>query len=149
MKPQPRPALKRAEDADLHPALSVAPAQLPTQVARDGGARRLAAAAAFDGRLAPPPPPPPAAGKAGKSGKGKKEGRSKFQAAGQATSDSLRAKPHKVAKPDKDAKPVTLEVKVPKRVRKEIRAIAKHSGSSVDAIVTQALTEWLGDPRRW
>ncbi len=144
MKPQPRPALKRAEDADLHPALSVAPAQLPTQVARDGGARRLAAAAAFDEAEREA-----AAGKAGKSGKGKKEGRSKFQAAGQATSDSLRAKPHKVAKPDKDAKPVTLEVKVPKRVRKEIRAIAKHSGSSVDAIVTQALTEWLGDPRRW
>jgi len=29
VKPQPRPALKRAEDADLHPALTVAPTQMP------------------------------------------------------------------------------------------------------------------------
>lgn len=134
MKAQPRPALKRAEDADLHPALSVAPAQLPTQVARDSSARRLAAATA-----APDAPAPTT----GKSGKSKKEGRKKFQSAGQATSDSLRAKP------DKDTKLVKLDAKVPKRVRQEVRAIAKHSGTSVDAIVTQALTEWLGDPRRW
>lgn len=128
MKPQPRPALKRAEDADLHPALSVAPAAVPTQMT--GGLRRAAE---------PAPDSPPSKAKGAKTkGKGKK-----FQGAGRATSDSLRATP------DKDDKPVKLDAKVPKRVRNEIRAIAKHSGTSVDAIVSQALTEWLGDPRRW
>ena len=74
--------------------------------------------------------------------KGKKSGK-KFQSAGQATSDSLRARPHKVDKL------VKLDAKVPKTVRRELKVIAKHSDTSVDAIVTQALTEWLGDPRRW
>lgn len=126
MKPQPRPALKRAEDADLHPALSVAPTQLPTQLARDS-----AVAERLDPPAAVKPPAP------------EKPRRKKFRSAGRATSDSLRGKP------DKGAKPVTLEVKVPKRVRTEVRSIAKHSGTSVDAIVAQALVEWLGDPRRW
>jgi|CXWK01.1.fsa_nt_gi hypothetical protein len=127
MKPQPRPALKRAEDADLHPALSVEPTQLPTQLAREN--------AAAD-----------AAKQSSGSKRGKSKGGKKFQSAGQATSDSLRARPGKPAKPEKL---VSLDARVPKRVRKELKAIAKHSGSSVDAIVTQALTEWLGDPRRW
>ena len=127
MKPQPRPALKRAEDADLHPALSVEPTQLPTQLAREN--------AAAD-----------AAKQSSGSKRGKSKGGKKFQSAGQATSDSLRARPGKSAKPEKL---VSLDARVPKQVRKELKAIAKHSGSSVDAIVTQALTEWLGDPRRW
>lgn len=131
MKPQPRPALKRAEDADLHPALSVAPAAVPTQMT--GGLRRAAE---------PTPDSPQDKAKSAKGAKTKGKGK-KFQGAGRATSDSLRAKP------DKDDKLVTLDAKVPKKVRKEIRAIAKHSGTSVDAIVSQALTEWLGDPRRW
>lgn len=127
MKPQPRPALKRAEDADLHPALSVAPAQVPTQLARDTGLRRAKEQSPAEETVAV---------------KGKRKGK-KFQGAGRATSDSLRGRP------DKDAKPVKLDVKVPKKLRNEIRAIAKHSGTSVDAIVSQALADWLGDPRRW
>ena len=142
MKPQPRPALKRAEDADLHPALAVAPTQLPTQLGRDT------------------PDTPDVAvdvDVAKKKSKGKRKGKNKakaksagdgsrdrpFLSAGRATSDVLR--PHE----REGDKPVKLSVKVPKRVRKEIHAIAKHSGTSVDAIVGQALSEWLGDPRRW
>ncbi len=124
MKPQPRPALKRAEDADLHPALSVAPTQVPTQLTRDVAAEE---------------PDVPAPKKRKKS----KQGKKRFQSAGQATSDVLRG-----ANRASD-KAVKMSVRVPKNVQKEIKAVAKHSGSSVDAIVTQALAEWLGDPRRW
>ncbi len=138
MKPQPRPALKRAEDADLHPALAVAPSQLPTQLGRDTpDTVDVAVDRDVDS----------------KKSKGKRKGKRKndaddsrdrrFLSAGRATSDVLR--PQERA----SDKPVKLSVKVPKRVRKEIHAIAKHSGTSVDAIVAQALSEWLGDPRRW
>lgn len=140
MKPQPRPALKRAEDADLHPALAVAPTQLPTQLGRD---TPDTPDVAVDVDVA----------KKKRKAKGKRKGKGKsaadgsrdrrFLSAGRATSDVLR--PHE----REDDKPVKLSVKVPKRVRKEIHAIAKHSGTSVDAIVGQALSEWLGDPRRW
>lgn len=139
MKPQPRPALKRAEDADLHPALSVAPAQLPTHLARDlTPAGSLAKAGKPDTGKGKAKTKTKVSAKAAKTIDGKR-----FQSAGQATSDSLRARP------DKDTKLVKLSVKVPKRLRQEVRAIAKHSGGEVDDIVAQALSEWLGDPRRW
>lgn len=137
MKPQPRPALKRAEDADLHPALAVAPTQLPTQLGRDN-----------------PQTPDVAVTKDQPKSRGKSKEKRKrkaapagdvprFLSAGRATSDVLRPQARA------DDKLVKMSVKVPKRVRKEIHAIAKHSGTGVDAIVAQALSEWLGDPRRW
>ncbi|MFN8126520.1 MAG: hypothetical protein U0R64_08460 [Candidatus Nanopelagicales bacterium] len=137
MKPQPRPALKRAEDADLHPALSVAPAQVPPRLVRDPAVTPAATE--------------PATGKAprkpdGKAGKGKKKGKNKaasdrpYQSG--ATSDVLRHG-------KQSNKQVQLKVTVPKRVRTELRAIAEQSGTPLDQIVGQALAEWLGDPRRW
>ncbi len=147
MKPQPRPALKRADDAELHPALSVEPTQLPTRLAKDLAAQQRAAGQAATDRAGKSAGKPagkadkrkPDSGRFAKSEKGSKP----FQSAGQATSDSLRGKS------DKRAKQVRLDVQVPKKLRKELRAIAKHSGSSVDSIVTHALNDWLGDPRRW
>lgn len=137
MKPQPRPALKRAEDADLHPALAVAPTQLPTQLGRDTPQTPDVAVAQDRAKSKPK----------GKGKRKRKESTGKdqprFLSAGRATSDVLRPRERG------DDKPAKLSVKVPKQVRKEIRAIAKHSGTSVDAIVAQALSEWLGDPRRW
>jgi hypothetical protein len=78
----------------------------------------------------------PQAGK----GAGPATGGRKFRAAGSATSDALR--------PARD-KQVPLEVRVPRSTRKQVRAVAKHSGASVDEIVVTALNDWLGDPRRW
>lgn len=45
-----------------------------------------------------------------------------------------------VGMPDKD-KPVTLEVKIPKSLRKSVRAEAKRRGVSVDDIVAEALRD--------
>lgn len=155
MKPQPRPALKRADDAELHPALSMEPTQLPTRLAKDLAGQQLATAQAAQDRAGKDRSGKetrkpagnserrkPDSGKFAKSQKGSKP----FQSAGQATSDSLRGKS---GKSGKSAKQVRLDIQVPKKLRKELRAIAKHSGSSVDSIVTNALTDWLGDPRRW
>lgn len=132
--PQPRPALRRADDAGVHPALAVAPSQAPPM--------RL--------RQAEPAQPElkPAKTKAKpKTGKGTSssaettaEARQPLRSAGRATSDSLR--------PARDKK-VVLQVKVPKSTRKQLRAVARHSGTSVDQLVVAALTDWLGDPRRW
>ncbi len=136
MKPQPRPALKRADDADLHPALSVAPTQMVPRAPREaaGSADVVNPAAKSKGSKA----------KAKGKGKGKKGQKDlgPYRSAGRATSDVLRH--------GKDsAKQVKLKVTVPKRVRSELRAIAENGETSVDEIVSQALVEWLGDPRRW
>ena len=53
--------------------------------------------------------------------------------AGLSTADS-------VGMPDKD-KPVTLEVRIPKSLRKSVRAEAKRRGISVDDVVADALRE--------
>ena len=117
--PRPRPALRRADDAEVHPALSIAPSQAPPTV--------LAARAADPARSEPE----------------QKKGKEKpFRGAGKATSDVWRSGGNK-------DKPVRLQVSVPKRVRKQLRAVAKESDSSLDDLVTEILTTWLGDPRRW
>ncbi len=130
MKPQPRPALKRAEDADLHPALSVAPTQMVPRAAREVGT---------DNGSTPAKPKTKNKNK-GKAKKAKAAG--PYRSAGRATSDVLR-------NGKASDKQVKLKITVPKRVRSELRAIADNSGTTVDEIVSQALVEWLGDPRRW
>ncbi len=93
--PEPRPALAKAPDSDLHPV---------------------------SGQPVPQPPPPPPA----------KEGRRKRSLGrGGATSDSLLG-------PPKD-KLVDLGVRVPKSVRKRLRAEAKARQVSPDDIVTMIL----------
>lgn len=125
--PQPRPALRRADDATVHPALSIAPSQAPP---------------ALRSTRATEPAPQPEPKPKGKKAKGKKQDAPRFRGAGKATSDVWRG----VGGSDK---PVRLDVTVPKSLRKELRAVSKASGTPVDALVAQALTAWLGDPRQW
>jgi hypothetical protein len=133
MTPQPRPALRRANDADVHPALAVVAAREATPM-----------------RLGAQPEEPPddrkkdkksPKGKAGGSGSAKAtEAMGKpFQGAGRSTSDTLRAP---------SRKRVDLNVRVPKNIRKEVRAVAKASGTTPDDLVTEVLVAWLGDARR-
>ena len=82
----PRPALRKAGDADLHPSVSVHLADEPSMLRR-----------------------------------------------GITTADSIGA-------PDKD-KPVDLGAKVPKSLRKSVRAEAARRGMTVDAVVAEALRD--------
>lgn len=118
MKPQPRPALKRADDADLHPALTVAPAQMPVPRGKESAGDTVTTVTAAG-----------------------KPNAKKFRSPGHTTSDVLRG--------GKPAKKARLDVKIPKSLRKQVKQVAKHSGTAIDDIVTKALTDWLGDPRRW
>jgi len=123
MTATPRPALRRANDADIHPALAVVPA-------KEASTLRRSARPGDDSAK-------PDSGKSGSGKKGKKGKR--YQGAGRSTSDTMR--------PGSNKK-VDLKVKVPKSMRKEIRAISKASGASPDELVTEVLNAWLGDPRR-
>ncbi len=160
--PQPRPALRRAPDSDVHPALVI-----PLQ-----SAPRPSAPAEPDipptARTAPEPIPVPAPDKtkeAKKSGKGKSSAKAKakakakkrkkreraersakptpltrFQGAGRATSDAV------LFEPDRR---VPLSVLVPKAIRDEIRDVARLSGATQDELVSELLSAGLSDPRRW
>lgn len=139
--PEPRPALRRADDAGVHPALAVAPSHAPPpfsvgseEPAKPGKARRSPSP-----RLKVAPEAETETSKGGGKAARTAGGR-KFRAAGSATSDALRPA---------RAKQVPLQVRVPKAIRKQLRAVAKNSGASLDEIVVTALNDWLGDPRRW
>lgn len=60
--------------------------------------------------------------------------------AGRSTSDSVLGK-------KSDRKMVSLEVSVPKGLRKVIRKEAAAAGVTVDRVVGDALARWLSDPR--
>ena len=122
-KHAPRPALRRAADADRHPALvSVVPqARKPTQ---DGAA-------------------------ASKSGKGKNKSKKSRKAnllsAGRATSDTIIAG----SKQKKPPKKVQLVLELPKPLRKELRRRAKAAGVPVEEFTADLLAVWIGDDRWW
>ncbi len=48
------------------------------------------------------------------------------------------------ATPKFTGKPVTLNVEIPKDLRKETRRLAERVGVPVDAVVTEALTYYVG-----
>ena len=76
---------------------------------------------------------------AGSQGPG---GSSSFVRAGRATSDSVITR--------KKAKEfVSLSVKIPKPLRKEIRRRAEQSGMSVDEFVRDVMTSWLNGGKWW
>jgi hypothetical protein len=136
--PTPRPALRKADDADVHPA-APAPARSPR-------IRRTPAAAP----AAAEPAPAPAAKKP------RKKPGSEFAGA---TSDHLRPKdaptaapPEKAEKAAKQAKKakkltggetVKLTVRVPKNLRKAAEKEAARRGLDVDAVVADLLHAWL------
>lgn len=144
--PAPRPALRKAPDAHVHPA---APAH---------SAHRLGhAGQAVPSVPGPPLPGPPAsqdavgastaaapAAELGRKADGK--GRGLSGPPGGTTSDMLRAAGkagRRAARGLPAEKLVELTVKVPKSLRKEFRAAAKANRADPDEVVTSLLRAWL------
>jgi hypothetical protein len=138
--PAPRPALKKAADAHIHPA---APGHSLHTL-------RPAAdtAVALPEPRKDPEPSSPATPLAKPSGKS--DDPTPHRLSGPlrgTTSDSLRAAAKKArTRPSgkADEKPVDLGVKVPKSLRKDFRAAVKADKKDPDAVVTALLTAWLG-----
>jgi hypothetical protein len=135
--PAPRPALKKAADAHIHPAApghslhTLRPAvdapELP-EPHQDGEPAALGGA--------------PLVKSSGNSGPHRLSGPLRGT-----TSDSLRAAAKKARhRPSGKAeeKPVDLGVKVPKSLRKDFRAAVKADKKDPDAVVTALLKAWLG-----
>ncbi len=139
--PAPRPALKRAADAHIHPA---AP----------GHSLHTLRPALPDDAPAPAVPHPdaaataPAAKATGSAARTGEPGPHRLSGPLRGTtSDSLRAAAKKArTRPSGKAaeKPVDLGVKVPKSLRKDFRAAVKADRKDPDAVVTALLRAWLG-----
>jgi hypothetical protein len=126
--PTPRPALKKAADAHVHPA---APGHSPRGL-----------------RQAPDSAPEPDAGAKGGVPDANAPGHRLSGPLGGTTSDSLRssAKGGRRGSRSRSAKPeksVDLTVRVPKSVRKEFRAAAKDRKMDPNDVVTALLRSWL------
>ena len=122
--PAPRPALKKAADAHIHPA---APGH-PAGALRPAAEVEAEAAARAAGTDAIP---------AQRRLSGPLRG---------TTSDSLRAagrSGRRGARPDSAEKRVELTVKVPKSLRKDFRAALKADKKDPDEVVTALLRAWL------
>jgi hypothetical protein len=139
--PAPRPALKKAADAHIHPAAPghslhtlrpAAPEAAPGPHEPDQDVETSPTGAP----LAKSP------GRAGDTAQHRLSGPLRGT-----TSDSLRAAAKKArTRPSGKAeeKPVDLGVKVPKALRKDFRAAVKADKRDPDAVVTALLRAWLG-----
>ncbi|HEX6887723.1 MAG TPA: hypothetical protein VF143_06425 [Candidatus Nanopelagicales bacterium] len=126
--PAPRPALKRAADAHIHPAAPAGASHL--RPAPDPGE-------VTDAPLLPEPRPAaePAGAVSRLSGP-----------LGGTTSDALRAagkRARRGGRGGRDEKRVELTVQVPKALRKEFRAALKAEQLDADEVVTTMLRVWL------
>lgn len=172
--PTPRPALRKADDADVHPA-APRPARSPrsrttTRAAEPSAAASVAAvpdpeqATTAEPTKAPAKPRGVAATTPGKSRKRKFSGSTsdhmRVAEAPEPTSEAAavetvapapKTKPAKVSPPPTPAlltgKSVELEVHVPKALRKAARAEAKKRGLDIDTVVVDLLHAWLTEPR--
>jgi hypothetical protein len=138
--PAPRPALKKAADAHIHPA---APGH-SLHTLRPAVDAPALPEPRQDGEPASPGGAPLAksSGKSGEAGPHRLSGPLRGT-----TSDSLRAAAKKARhRPSGKAeeKPVDLGVKVPKSLRKDFRAAVKAAKKDPDAVVTALLKAWLG-----
>jgi hypothetical protein len=138
--PAPRPALKKAADAHIHPAApghslhTLRPAADNPVVPEP----RQDAEPASSGSTAPGA----SAGTSGEATQHRLSGPLRGT-----TSDSLRAAAKRArTRPSGKAaeKPVDLGVKVPKSLRKDFRAAVKADKKDPDAVVTALLRTWLG-----
>lgn len=118
--PEPRPALRRANDGSVHPA---APRATP------------------DKHLHPAPVPPVTALPTSEPGPFR-HGDLRARKAAKAAKD---AKAGKAAQGKKPEETVPLEVRIPKKLRKALRKRAGASGGHIDEIVSDALYAYL-DP---
>lgn len=129
--PGPRPALRKAPDATVHPAAPVAAEAAPgvpvvaAQVERPRPAH-LRPVVGLGGSTSDVLRPAP-----------KKKGQ-------KAAAKSTKAQ-RKLEKKERErnARRVDLHVQVPKNVRRDLRQNAKARGTSVDDIVTSVLEGWL------
>ncbi|MCU0263356.1 MAG: hypothetical protein MUF09_06715 [Candidatus Nanopelagicales bacterium] len=140
--PAPRPALKKAADAHIHPA---APGHSLHSLRRASDDIPAPAPPRDDAVPTTPGHEPEPAGTSGASGADAPH-RLSGPLRG-TTSDSLRAAAKKARKPPTGKaaeKPVDLGVKVPKSLRKDFRAAVKSDGKDPDAVVTALLKAWLG-----
>jgi hypothetical protein len=140
--PAPRPALKKAADAHIHPA---AP----------GHSLHTLRRAADDAPTLPQPrddaeptTPEPTGGPSSTPGTTGPDTPHRLSGPLRGTtSDSLRAAAKKARKPPTgkaSEKPVDLGVKVPKSLRKDFRAAVKSDKKDPDVVVTALLKAWLG-----
>ena len=136
--PAPRPALKKAADAHIHPAAPGHSLHSLRPAAPDWAPGAPGSAEPSPGRRPWSSPRARSADTAQHRLSGPLRG---------TTSDSLRAAAKKArTRPSgkADEKPVDLGVKVPKSVRKDFRAAVKADKRDPDAVVTALLKAWLG-----
>jgi hypothetical protein len=139
--PAPRPALKKAADAHIHPA---APGHsLHTlRPAAEGAPARAELGQDAEPNSSGSAPLAKSIGKSGDAAQHRLSGPLRGT-----TSDSLRGAAKKArTRPSGKAeeKPVDLGVKVPKSLRKDFRAAVKGDKKDPDAVVTALLKAWLG-----
>ncbi len=119
--PIPRPALRKAPDADIHPAIAD-----PAHVTVDLRSQPAVSIPA----VSMPAPPTVDTGRTGAKGKITKQ------------ADSKKAKSKSNAARRK-GKRIELHVRVPRTVRSQLRDTAKARGTSVDDVVSTVLEGWL------
>lgn len=134
--PAPRPALRKAPDARVHPAAPVVGPDPPPGVVQA-------------------PPKPMAGAKApthlrpvvGIGGSTSDVLRRVPDDASKAAAKKAKKQSKKAAKAERKRRQarVELQVKVPKDVRNQLRKNAKARGTSVDDVVTSVLEGWLRD----
>lgn len=162
---QPRPALRRAPDAEVHPALVVLPdagsatVVLPDQESgrteqgedkkpKSKKSKRAKAKKSTKNKKAKShkkaklDKSPGAAGSDAESGSANNSaaGFGKFRGAGRATSDVLIGS---------RAQQTNLKVRIPVELEVELRGAAAASGADVDELLAEILAAWLAAPERW
>ncbi len=135
--PAPRPALKKAGDAHIHPAAPSGPHQL----------RHAEEATAVPAPRTDPDSPAPGTQAAPEGGAVPRTvaGHRLSGPLRGTTSDSLRAAAKDARRRSRRSgeKTVELTVKVPKTLRKEFRAALKADTKDADQVVTALLRAWL------
>jgi hypothetical protein len=139
--PAPRPALKKAADAHIHPAAPGHSLHTLRPAADNAPALPEPRQDVDPGPSVGEPLDKPSA-RPGDAGQHRLSGPLRGN-----TSDSLRAAAKRArTRPAgrTEGKPVDLGVKVPKSLRKDFRAAAKADKKDPDAVVTALLKAWLG-----
>ncbi len=170
---QPRPALRRAADADVHPALVVVSDTVSSVIdLTDGG--KATSQTEPDRLLNSPEQEPDIAVQAtkvkkekNKKKKAKAKSKAKKNKSTEPTSKSddeqtpgplLLSAPRRfrgAGRATSDAlvtsgkKQATLKAQIPRPLRTELREAAKASGVSTDTLLTEILGAWFTDPDRW
>ncbi len=168
---QPRPALRRAADAEVHPALVVA-SDVTAPVIDLTDRTKSKQTVDPNQPMVPELPQPSATKEKSKDKKAKKQKKTKkAKAAAKTAKDKSAASSDTqsenglpllssrrfrgAGRATSDAlvtsgkKQATLKAQIPRPLRTELREAAKASGVSTDALLTEILGAWFTDPDRW